>query len=126
MQDASLASCLDADWVLVDRFEHRQGDFYEGVRAALIDRDNKPKWKYTTLEEIPASVVDAFFTPGEGLTPLFGVGRGSALWGGGGASGSIAGVGVGEDGLGWDRVRSVLPVGEFSDSRALGGLYSKL
>ncbi|MEW5315841.1 MAG: hypothetical protein WDW38_007243 [Sanguina aurantia] len=129
MQNASLASCLDADWVLVDRFEHRQGDFFEGVRAMLIDRTNDPKWKYATLEEIPKSVVDAFFTPGEGLTPLFGVGRGSALWGGGGcntADESLAGMGVGEDGLGWDRVRSVLPVGEFSDSRALGGLFSKL
>lgn len=43
--------CLDAS------------DFYEGVRAALIDKDNAPKWQHARLEDVPAELVDAYFAP---------------------------------------------------------------
>jgi enoyl-CoA hydratase len=36
-------------------------DFYEGIRAALIDRDRLPKWKLATLEEVSSDDVDAHF-----------------------------------------------------------------
>ena len=38
-------------------------DFYEGVRAMLIDRDRKPQWRPATLVEVTNSMVDAHFTP---------------------------------------------------------------
>ncbi len=38
-------------------------DFYEGVRAMLIDRDRKPKWRPTALTEVSDGVVDAYFAP---------------------------------------------------------------
>ena len=37
-------------------------DFVEGVRALLIDKDNQPAWRYATLEDVPARVVDEVFS----------------------------------------------------------------
>jgi enoyl-CoA hydratase len=38
-------------------------DFREGVRALLIDKDNKPNWQPSDPEEISDADVDAFFEP---------------------------------------------------------------
>ena len=38
-------------------------DFYEGVRAMLIDRDRKPQWRPAALTEVTDSAVDAYFAP---------------------------------------------------------------
>lgn len=37
------------------------GEFTEGVRALLIDKDQKPQWLYKTVEEVPAEVIDQLF-----------------------------------------------------------------
>ena len=39
----------------------RAPDFYEGVRALIIDKDNKPSWSHATLESVPASLVARYF-----------------------------------------------------------------
>jgi len=38
-------------------------DFYEGIRAALIDRDRKPQWRPATLDEVSDNMIDAYFAP---------------------------------------------------------------
>lgn len=37
-------------------------EFYEGVRAAVVDKDRNPKWRPATLEEVSAKSVEAYFT----------------------------------------------------------------
>jgi len=46
------------------------GDFLEGVRAAIIDKDKTPVWRHTALDAVPPSEVAAMLLPlgAEGLT----------------------------------------------------------
>jgi hypothetical protein len=38
-----------------------QGDFVEGVRALIIDKDNAPQWKPARIEEVTDAMIDPFF-----------------------------------------------------------------
>jgi enoyl-CoA hydratase len=38
-------------------------DFYEGIRAAVIDKGDTPKWQPATLAEIDESDIEAYFAP---------------------------------------------------------------
>lgn len=37
------------------------GEFTEGVRALLIDKDQKPTWQYATVDAVPEAVINALF-----------------------------------------------------------------
>ena len=41
----------------------RDSDFFEGVRALLVDRDNAPNWMHSTYKMVPAPFIASFFQP---------------------------------------------------------------
>jgi len=38
-------------------------DFYEGVRAVIVDKDNAPNWRPARFEEVNDAAIDAYFAP---------------------------------------------------------------
>ncbi|GIY93119.1 3-hydroxyisobutyryl-CoA hydrolase, mitochondrial [Caerostris extrusa] len=58
----TLQDNLKMEYRLAQRFmaDH---DFHDGVRAVLIDKDNKPNWKPATLEEVTEEKIDSYFKP---------------------------------------------------------------
>ncbi|PSN41571.1 3-hydroxyisobutyryl-CoA hydrolase [Blattella germanica] len=58
----SLQECLTMEFRLGSRFCDRL-EFYEGVRALLIDKDQKPNWNPKRLEDVTDELVDSHFAP---------------------------------------------------------------
>jgi enoyl-CoA hydratase/carnithine racemase len=56
----SLAECLRMELGLVRRC-FVQGDFIEGVRAMIIDKDNAPVWRPPHIEEVTDASIEAMF-----------------------------------------------------------------
>ncbi len=56
----SLADCLRMDYGLTHHFL-RDHDFYEGVRARLVDKDKLPKWRPSTWESVSQEQVLGYF-----------------------------------------------------------------
>jgi enoyl-CoA hydratase len=57
-----LAENLRMDLRIVTRIA-RGHDFYEGVRATLIDKDNAPNWMPDTVAAVSPADIDAYFAP---------------------------------------------------------------
>ncbi len=58
----SFDDIIKQDLILAMNFA-RGRDFYEGIRAAVIDKDKFPIWEARTLEEISMDTVGSYFTP---------------------------------------------------------------
>ena len=60
-----LADCFRMELGLI-RGCFAQGDFAEGIRAVLVDKDRAPRWNPARLEEVTAQSVQSFFRPPQG------------------------------------------------------------
>jgi enoyl-CoA hydratase len=56
------AEAMRLEFRIVSRIPHGH-DFYEGVRAVVIDKDQAPSWRPQTLEELDPAAVAAYFAP---------------------------------------------------------------
>ncbi len=68
----SFADEMRQEYRLAARVSSRH-DFQEGVRAVVIDKDNKPAWNPATLDAVSDALLDEIFapmSPGEEWTPL--------------------------------------------------------
>ena len=54
--------CMQTEFRIVSRIVHGE-DFYEGVRAVIVDKDNAPRWRPSALEAVAQAVIDRHFAP---------------------------------------------------------------
>ncbi|HEX7035765.1 MAG TPA: enoyl-CoA hydratase/isomerase family protein [Pseudomonadales bacterium] len=64
-----IGDCFRLEMVVATHCAHER-DFAEGVRALIIDKDNRPRWRYPDLESLPVEHVDAHFVPPWPKNPL--------------------------------------------------------
>jgi enoyl-CoA hydratase len=57
-----LAGCLRMEFRMAARALHSP-DFQEGVRAALVDKDGRPRWSPASLAAVTPQMVEAYFAP---------------------------------------------------------------
>lgn len=57
-----LKHCLEMEYRIATNCL-KNHDFYEGVRAVLVDRDNNPNWKPSSIGNVSEDLVDAHFNP---------------------------------------------------------------
>lgn len=58
--EGTMSDCLRRDLDLT-RSSFGQGDVLEGVRAALVDKDNRPRWRTARIEDVTPEMVARMF-----------------------------------------------------------------
>lgn len=56
----SLEECLQREFD-ASHAVMKSAEFYEGVRAAVVDKDRNPKWNPPTVQEVTPALVDSYF-----------------------------------------------------------------
>ena len=56
----NLKDCLSMEFRICQAMMDRH-DFYEGVRANLVDKDRDPKWKPITIDLLEEKLIDDHF-----------------------------------------------------------------
>lgn len=57
-----LRQTLQIDYRIARHILVANGDFYEGARAVLIDKDGAPRWSPERIEDVTETMVDAYFS----------------------------------------------------------------
>ena len=57
----NVAECLKMEYRISQRFMRKDSDFYEGIRAVLVDKDQSPKWEPVVLEDVSNERVASYF-----------------------------------------------------------------
>jgi enoyl-CoA hydratase len=57
---ADIEECLRIEYRIVNRVLE-SADFYEGVRAVILDKDNRPRWSHVDLAAVTPEEVDRYF-----------------------------------------------------------------
>jgi enoyl-CoA hydratase/carnithine racemase len=80
--ELSLADCFRMELGMAAQ-SFVQGDFLEGVRAVLVDKDNAPRWQPAAIEAVTSDSIDAFFRDrcSAAAHPLAGLERDAACTG---------------------------------------------
>ena len=60
-QLSTLKECLQMEYRLACRC-CEDSDFYEGIRALLIDKDKNPQWQPSSIAEVTESIVERYFS----------------------------------------------------------------
>ena len=60
-RDATFEDALRMDFRIVSRL-CTGVDFYEGVRALIIDKDKSPHWTPSGIEDVNDAMIDPFFS----------------------------------------------------------------
>jgi enoyl-CoA hydratase len=63
-------TCMRAEFRIVSRIIEGH-DFYEGVRAVIVDKDNAPRWRPASLAEVSEAEVERHFAPRPGDELVF-------------------------------------------------------
>ncbi|MGP9818814.1 enoyl-CoA hydratase/isomerase family protein [Salinarimonas sp. NSM] len=58
----SFADAMRMEWRIVSRILDGH-DFYEGVRAVVVDKDHAPRWSPPRLEDVTPEAIEAYFAP---------------------------------------------------------------
>jgi enoyl-CoA hydratase/carnithine racemase len=58
----SMDECMKMEFRILNRMLAGH-DFYEGIRAAVVDKDRQPKWRPARLEDVNEADIDAYFAP---------------------------------------------------------------
>ena len=58
---SGIEDALDLEYRFTSRAQE-YGSFQEGIRAAIIDKDRKPKWKFE-IDTVPKEIIAEFFKP---------------------------------------------------------------
>ncbi|GBG34791.1 3-hydroxyisobutyryl-CoA hydrolase, mitochondrial [Hondaea fermentalgiana] len=61
--DVDIGTALTNEYRLTQRICVPDGDFFEGVRAVLVDRDQKPQWKFDSIQNVPQQFIQDHFEP---------------------------------------------------------------